>query len=87
MNNSPLKCYLFNYRFDGRNYAFDIMAESKEEAEARVRAIGANAALIGEDVVRVGMAGAPSSEPFPPIYGDGGASEIIPRPVEGVVAG
>lgn len=51
--------YGFNYRFDGKNYATDIVASSADEAVARLRAM-ADSVLIGPLV----EASAPKSAEF-----------------------
>lgn len=43
-----LKNYLFEYRYNGERYGFQIKARSEEEAKQRVRCIGSNASYDGE---------------------------------------
>jgi hypothetical protein len=45
-----MRAYGFQYRFNGRNYATDILAKSEEDAVARIRAM-AGASLIAAFVV------------------------------------
>jgi hypothetical protein len=42
-----LQTYGFKYRHNGRNYAFDILAETREDAEARLASL-AKAECVGE---------------------------------------
>ena len=40
MTNSPLKNYGFTYKYNGKDFAFDVCAESEQEALARAAAMG-----------------------------------------------
>lgn len=47
MINAPQKNYGFNYEYKGKQYAFDVVASSYDEAAARVAAIS-GATFFGE---------------------------------------
>ncbi|MES2236825.1 MAG: hypothetical protein V4500_03610 [Pseudomonadota bacterium] len=47
MTNAPLKNYGFNYEYNGKHFAFDVVAESEDEAQARALAMR-NAEFFGE---------------------------------------
>lgn len=47
MTITPLKSYGFNYKYYDKEYAFDVLANSIEEAECRVAAMS-NATIFGE---------------------------------------
>lgn len=47
MMNTPLKNYGFNYEFEGKQFAFDIVAETMEQAKNKVLAM-TSATLFGE---------------------------------------
>lgn len=64
---NPPGVYGFNYRFNNKNYATDVMADSPEEAVGKIRAMAA-AILVGRFVK------CPSSgEPSEPLQ----ASEVL----------
>ena len=48
-----MKTYLFSYRFDGDEYGFDIVADSRDEAMARLAMIKAWAKYDGELIAAV----------------------------------
>lgn len=45
---NEFKNYLFEYRYNGERYGFQIQARSPEEAKQRIRCIGSNASYDGE---------------------------------------
>lgn len=45
--------YLYSYEFEGRKYGFDIEADSKEEADARLAVFSARAKYDGVLVARI----------------------------------
>ncbi|MBT9614216.1 MAG: hypothetical protein IV108_13215 [Burkholderiales bacterium] len=47
MTNAPLKTYGFNYEYKEKEYAFDVVASSYDEATARVAAMS-GATFFGE---------------------------------------
>lgn len=49
----PYKAYLFEYEFDGAMWAFEISAQSEEEAVRRVRALSSQALILGEKMFTV----------------------------------
>jgi hypothetical protein len=59
MNDTSVS-YGFCYEFNGRKYAFDVQADSQEEAEAKIRAIGDARFVTSLQVV--GPEGFPSAE-------------------------
>lgn len=51
MNRIPeMKLWCFEYAFGGGVYTIEISAETREEAEGRLNAVGANATCLGEIV-------------------------------------
>lgn len=47
MTNAPFKSYGFNYEYNGKYFAFHVVAESEEDARSRAAAMG-GAKFFGE---------------------------------------
>ncbi len=63
MNNTPLKNYGFEYEFQGRQFMFDVVARSADEATAKAAAMR-NATMTGEMKAVDDAPGGPESLDF-----------------------